>query len=78
LKTYAQYLIVRIAYKNLNNLSHVPRINGELAVTRSFGDKKHSEYGLIAVPEITHKVLTPNHKLLLIGTDGFWNVKVNI
>jgi protein phosphatase 1L len=52
----------------------VARINGELAVTRSFGDFKHSESGVIATPEITHRHLTNKDKYLIIGSDGFWNV----
>lgn len=40
---------------NLINLyynSSIPRINGELAVTRAFGDINYRHAGLIAVPEI--------------------------
>ena len=59
---------------NNDQYSNVPRINGELAVTRSFGDKRHSDSGLIAEPEITKRKITTDDKYILLATDGFWDV----
>lgn len=57
--------------------SSVPRINGEIAVTRSFGDKKHSTSGLIAEPEISKIRINSNDKYLVLATDGFWDVHIS-
>ena len=49
-------------------------MNGELSVSRSFGDKKYIHSGLIADPEITKIELTKDSLYLIMATDGFWNV----
>lgn len=54
--------------------SNLARLNGELAVSRSFGDKNYISYGLIAEPEITLAELNNDSRYLLLGTDGFWDV----
>jgi protein phosphatase 2C family protein 2/3 len=62
------------------------RINGNLAVGRSFGDFIHkcnfnkgaAEQALVCTPEIMTKVLTKNEekglRFLLIACDGLWDV----
>lgn len=50
------------------------RINGELAVSRAFGDPKYIEHGLTAIPEITKLHLDENSKYLILATDGFWDI----
>lgn len=55
-------------------ISSIPRINGELAVTRAFGDKKHRPSGLIAVPEIKQYQIKECDKYLVLASDGFWDV----
>ncbi|CAD8066131.1 unnamed protein product [Paramecium sonneborni] len=55
----------------------IPRINGELAVTRAFGDKKHRQSGLIAVPEIKVHKIQVNDKYLILASDGFWDIIKN-
>lgn len=52
-------------------------MNGELSVSRSFGDKKYIHSGLIADPEITKIELTKDALYLIMATDGFWNVKIH-
>lgn len=53
---------------------NVARIDGELAVSRSFGDNNYIQSGLIADPEITVTTILPNDRYLFLGTDGFWDV----
>lgn len=53
----------------------LPRINGEIAVTRSFGDKKYSTAGLIVEPEIIKRTITKSDRYLILATDGFWDVR---
>ncbi|CAK79705.1 unnamed protein product (macronuclear) [Paramecium tetraurelia] len=55
----------------------IPRINGELAVTRAFGDKKHRQSGLIAIPEIKVHKIQANDKYLILASDGFWDLIKN-
>ncbi|CAD8149513.1 unnamed protein product [Paramecium octaurelia] len=55
----------------------IPRINGELAVTRAFGDKKHRQSGLIAIPEIKLHKIRPCDKYLILASDGFWDMMKN-
>ncbi|CAD8072584.1 unnamed protein product [Paramecium sonneborni] len=55
----------------------IPRINGELAVTRAFGDKKHRQSGLIAIPEIMIHKIQEKDKYLILASDGFWDIIKN-
>ncbi|CAN0422573.1 unnamed protein product [Ascophyllum nodosum] len=54
------------------------RINGVLAVSRSFGDVQHKEGkspGLIATPEITSEnCSTSGLEFVILATDGLWDV----
>ena len=58
-------------------IKNIFRIMGEIAVTRSFGDKAYKEY-LTCEPDV-HKYDMNDFKndgLLLIGSDGYWNVYI--
>jgi protein phosphatase 2C family protein 2/3 len=57
-------------------LTHNNRLNGVLAVTRSFGDAHHKEGGeaLIATPEITTVAVTADIEFIIMATDGLWDV----
>ncbi|KAL6007246.1 hypothetical protein ACLOJK_032742 [Asimina triloba] len=49
----------------------VPRVNGELAVSRAVGDISFKSYGVISVPEVTDwQALTSNDSYLVTATDG--------
>jgi serine/threonine protein phosphatase PrpC len=57
------------------------RLNGLLAVSRSFGDIPFKERGLprskvplIATPEIISEVITPMTEFAIIATDGLWDI----
>ena len=51
------------------------RINGELLVTRSFGDRKYKEF-ITAEPEIATIDLKEcsEFEYIALASDGFWNV----
>lgn len=51
----------------------VPRVNGQLAISRALGDKALHPY-VIANPEIRHHQLTDNDDFLIIACDGVWDV----
>lgn len=48
-----------------------------LAMARAFGDFCLKDFGLISVPEVTHRKLTPNDQFLVLATDGIWDVLSN-
>lgn len=59
---------------------HHDRVNGVLAVTRSFGDEGHKAGGdakegaLICTPEITTRTVQPDWEFVLLASDGAWDV----
>ncbi|XP_031482576.1 uncharacterized protein LOC116252432 isoform X3 [Nymphaea colorata] len=49
----------------------VPRVNGELAVSRAIGDVSFKSYGVIPVPEVTEwQTLSDNDTYIVAATDG--------
>ncbi|MCO5599405.1 hypothetical protein L7F22_053508 [Adiantum nelumboides] len=48
-----------------------------LAMARAFGDFCLKDFGLISIPEVTHRKLTPNDQFLVLATDGIWDVLSN-
>lgn len=44
-----------------------------LAMSRAFGDYCVKEYGLISVPEVTHRTITSRDQFVVLATDGVWN-----
>ncbi|MCO5550107.1 hypothetical protein L7F22_003587 [Adiantum nelumboides] len=48
-----------------------------LAMARAFGDFCLKEYGLISVPDITYRMLTPDDQFVILATDGIWDVMSN-
>lgn len=57
----------------------IPRVNGHLAVSRSFGDLRMKEVQryVSAEPEMTVVPLTPNDKFVVLASDGLWDVLTN-
>ena len=51
----------------------VPRVIGELAVSRSIGDKRYTPY-VIPSPDITYLPLSHHNRYVLLSTDGLWDV----
>ncbi len=49
-------------------------INGEIGISRSFGDAEYKEY-ISSEPDIFNIDLDENDHYLLMGTDGFWDVR---
>ena len=46
----------------------------QLNYSRAFGGKDLKMYGLSAVPDINHFEITPEDKVVLIASDGLWDV----
>jgi len=53
--------------------SDIPRVEGRLALARSFGDKSLKKY-VIADPYVTETTLTPQDDFLILACDGVWDV----
>ncbi|KMZ63687.1 putative Protein phosphatase 2c [Zostera marina] len=54
----------------------VPRVNGQLAVSRAFGDKSLKSH-LRSDPDIRSADVTPNTELMILASDGLWKVMSN-
>jgi hypothetical protein len=48
-----------------------------LAMARAFGDFCLKDYGVIAVPELSHRLLTDQDQFIVLATDGIWDVLSN-
>ncbi|ONH93503.1 hypothetical protein PRUPE_8G235000 [Prunus persica] len=56
----------------------VPRVNGELAISRAIGDVSFKSYGVISAPELTDwQPLTVNDTYLVAASDGVFE-KLNV
>jgi serine/threonine protein phosphatase PrpC len=50
------------------------RLEGELAISRSIGDINFKRF-MSSDPEIFHHKVDDQDEFLIMGTDGYWNVK---
>ncbi|KAF8111741.1 hypothetical protein N665_0073s0096 [Sinapis alba] len=48
-----------------------------LAMARAFGDFCLKDYGVISVPEFSHRVLTDRDQFIVLASDGVWDVLSN-
>jgi len=53
----------------------VARVNGQLAVSRAFGDKNLKTH-LRSDPDIQYADITPDVELLILASDGLWKVLI--
>ncbi|KAK7393502.1 hypothetical protein VNO78_22060 [Psophocarpus tetragonolobus] len=62
---------VETAGGQVQNWGGVPRVNGQLAITRAIGDVLFKSYGVISAPEVTDwQPLTANDSYLVVASDG--------
>lgn len=52
----------------------VPRVNGQLAVSRAFGDKSLKSH-LRSDPDVQNTDIDVDTEILIIASDGLWKVK---
>ena len=57
----------------IQEINGVHRLNGVLAVTRSFGDARFKRF-VVPEPEILKRPLTGKEDFLVIACDGLWDV----
>lgn len=48
-----------------------------LAMARAFGDFCLKEYGVISIPEFSHRIITEKDKFIVLASDGVWDVLSN-
>lgn len=53
----------------------VPRVNGQLAVSRAFGDKSLKSH-LRSDPDVQHTDIDPDIDILILASDGLWKVNI--
>lgn len=51
----------------------VPRVNGQLAVSRAFGDKSLKSH-LRSDPDVQDITIDANIEILILASDGLWKV----
>jgi protein phosphatase 2C len=58
------------------SVAGIPRVIGELAVSRSIGDLRYAPY-VIPTPEVVYFPLGADHRYVVLATDGMWDVLSN-
>lgn len=48
-----------------------------LAMSRAFGDFCLKDYGLISIPDVFYRKITPQDQFVVLATDGIWDVLTN-
>ncbi|EOA40336.1 hypothetical protein CARUB_v10009068mg [Capsella rubella] len=48
-----------------------------LAMARAFGDFCLKDYGVISIPEFSHRILTDRDQFIVLASDGVWDVLSN-
>lgn len=46
-------------------------------MSRAFGDFVLKDYGIIAIPDVSHHRLTSKDQFIVLATDGIWDVLSN-
>jgi len=50
------------------------RVQGDLAVSRAFGDAHLKRWGVASTPELTTTTLTSRDCFVVLASDGLWDV----
>lgn len=68
-KTQLQYVIMFYGLFS----GDVPRVNGQLAVARAFGDQSLKAH-LSSEPDIRHVPINSDIEFVILASDGLWKV----
>jgi serine/threonine protein phosphatase PrpC len=63
----------RYSYLNYVPIGDVPRVNGQLAVARAFGDESLKAH-LSSEPDFKHVPINSNVEFAILASDGLWKV----
>ena len=58
-----------------HKIGNVPRVDGQLAMTRAFGDKKVKKH-ITAKPDVIIKKIDKDINFLILASDGLWKVNI--
>lgn len=58
----------------MNDLGDVPRVDGQLAVSRAFGDKSLKKH-LSSEPYVTQEIIEDGTEFVILASDGLWKVR---
>ena len=56
-----------------NSKTALLRVNGKLAISRTFGDRDFKQFGVTAEPDITRRELHEGDEYVILATDGVWD-----
>lgn len=56
------------------NSGDVPRVDGQLAVARAFGDKSLKEH-LSSEPDVAVEMIDDDTEFIILASDGLWKVR---
>lgn len=56
------------------DLGDVPRVDGQLAVSRAFGDKSLKKH-LSSEPHVTEEIIEDDTEFVIFASDGLWKVR---
>ncbi|CAN1798967.1 Probable protein phosphatase 2C 44, partial [Linum perenne] len=62
--------------KRIENRGDVPRVNGQLAVARAFGDQSLKAH-LTSEPDVRHVPIDSTMEFVILASDGLWKVMKN-
>lgn len=60
----------------IESKGNVPRVDGELAMTRAFGDGKLKDH-ITSKPDVRSEVIDEDTELIILASDGLWKVMSN-
>lgn len=58
------------------NLGDVARVDGQLAVSRAFGDKSLKKH-LSSEPHVEEEIIDDDAEFVILASDGLWKVRFN-
>lgn len=61
----------------LNFVGDVPRVDGQLAVARAFGDKSLKRH-LSSDPDVAIELMDNDVDLIILASDGLWKVSCSL
>uniref|UniRef100_A0ACD5U8K9 Uncharacterized protein n=2 Tax=Avena sativa TaxID=4498 RepID=A0ACD5U8K9_AVESA len=74
-----KHMICRLSSLNCEHVSlagDVPRVDGQLAVARAFGDRSLKKH-LSSDPHVAEEVIDESSDFLILASDGLWKVMTN-
>ncbi|GMP98915.1 hypothetical protein CsSME_00046613 [Camellia sinensis var. sinensis] len=58
------------------NSGDIPRVDGQLAVARAFGDKSLKKH-LSSEPDVSLEIVDEDTEFVILASDGIWKVMTN-